>query len=169
MLNDQTVYEEKIFSSRRMYFLQKYLKSLHKIKQFPDEMYFKQSEDKSTIARDNSQKCEMFNQFFSSVFTPSENINITDCKKSVLNTVLVTEEVISKILLGLDVNKACGPDNLGKIFLKNLPRLSKSLKLVFQTYLNKGVFPEEWKISEVTRIFKENDKADVTQYRPISL
>ena len=82
------------------FFLQKYLKSLHKIKQFTDEMYFKQGENKSTIARDNSQKCELFKQFFSSVFTPSKNININDSKKTALNTVLVTEKVISKILLG---------------------------------------------------------------------
>ena len=82
---------------------------------------------------------------------------------------LVTEEVISKILLGLDVNKACGPDNMRNIFLKNLPRLAIFLKLVFQTCLNKGVFPEEWKNSEVTPIFKENNKTGVTQYRPISL
>ena len=102
MLNDQTVYEEKFVSSRRMSFLQKYLKSLHKIKQFSDDMYFKQGEVKSTIARDNSQKCELFNQFISSVFTPSEKINLKDCKKSALNTVLVTEEVISKILKPVD-------------------------------------------------------------------
>ena len=152
-----------------MSLLQKYLKLLHKIKQFPDEMYFKQGEDKSTIVRDNSQKYELFDQFFPSVFKPSENINIKNCKKSALNTVLVTEEVIRKMLLGLDENKTSGPDNIGNIFLKNLPRLSKILKLVFQTCLNEGLFPKEWKFSEVTPIFKEKDKADVTQYRPISL
>ena len=55
------------------------------------------------------------------------------------------------------------------IILKNTPALAKSLRLVFQTSLNKGKFPTSWKISEITPIYKENDGADISQYRPISL
>ena len=41
--------------------------------------------------------------------------------------------------------------------------------MLFQTCINKGNFPSYWKQSEVTPIHKENDKADVSNYRPISL
>ena len=41
--------------------------------------------------------------------------------------------------------------------------------MLFQTCINKGSFPSYWKQSEVTPIHKENDKADVSNYRPISL
>ena len=51
---------------------------------------------------------------------------------------------------------------------KNLPALSKSLLIVFKAELSKGCFPSFWKISEVIPVFKDEDRADVKQYRPIS-
>ena len=50
MLNNQIAYEEKLFKGKRMSNLQKYLKSLHKTKQFPDEMYY------TITAKGQSQK-----------------------------------------------------------------------------------------------------------------
>ena len=47
--------------------------------------------------------------------------------------------------------------------------LSKSLTFIFQTCINKGIFPSIWKTSQVAPIFKEGNKADVSCYRPISL
>ena len=64
---------------------------------------------------------------------------------------------------------ACGPDNVGNTVLKNLPTLSKSLHIVFQAALNKGCFPAYWKTSEVIPIFKDENRAMIEQYRPISL
>ena len=43
------------------------------------------------------------------------------------------------------------------------------MKLTFQTCKNKQGFPTYWKISQVTPIFREVCKADVTFYRPIGL
>ena len=47
--------------------------------------------------------------------------------------------------------------------------MSKSLFLIFKTALNKGFFPSYWKISEVEPIFKDENRALIEQYRPISL
>ena len=69
----------------------------------------------------------------------------------------------------LQTNKACGPDNIGNTILKNLPSLSKSLLLVFQAALNKGYFPTYWKVSEVIPIYKDENRAQIENYRPISL
>ena len=126
-------------------------------------------ETKKTATTD-SEKCNLFNDFFSDVFNKDGKINEPSVyPKQRLNYLRISEEEIERQLLGLQANKACGPDNIGNIILKNAPALAKSLKLIFQTCLNKGKFPESWKTSEIIPIYKENDKADITQYRPISL
>ena len=53
--------------------------------------------------------------------------------------------------------------------LKNLPALSKSLHIVLQAALDKRCFPAYWKTSEVIPIFKDENRAMIEQYRPISL
>ncbi|XP_075248360.1 uncharacterized protein LOC142341320 [Convolutriloba macropyga] len=173
ILTDQAVYEDKLFKSRRMSDLQKYLKSLRKSKHFPDEMYYnvvQNGQETKKTATTDSEKCNLFNDFFSDVFTKDGKINEPSVyPKQRLNYLRISEEEIERQLLGLQANKACGPDNIRNIILKNAPALAKSLKLIFQTCLNKGKFPESWKTSEITPIYKENDKADITQYRPISL
>ena len=85
------------------------------------------------------------------------------------NKVSIDERKIKEILTKLQTNKACGPDNVGNTILKNLPTLSKSLHIVFQAALNKGCFPAYWKTSEVIPIFKDENRAMIEQYRPISL
>ena len=73
-------------------------------------------------------------------------------------------------MLELDINKASGPDTFGNLVNTNLAKtVSKSVLLIFQTFLNKGVFPETWKLSEVVPIFKDGKKCDIKRYRPISL
>ena len=73
-------------------------------------------------------------------------------------------------MLELDINKATGPDNLGNLVYTNLAKtVSKSVLLIFQTFLNKCIFSETWKLSEVVPIFKDGNKCDIKRYRPISL
>ena len=81
----------------------------------------------------------------------------------------VSETKILEILSKTETSKACGPDDIGNLVLKNLPALSKSLLIVFKAALSKCYFPSFWKISEVIPVFKDEDRADVKQYRPISL
>ena len=81
----------------------------------------------------------------------------------------ITEEKINQCLQNLKTNEACGPDNIGNIILKHASSLAKSLKLIFQTCINKASFPRLWRTTEITPVFKEDNKADISQYRLISL
>ena len=54
-------------------------------------------------------------------------------------------------------------EQLSKEELKN----NKSLTVIFQTCFNKSLYPQYWKESEITPIYKDGDKSDVTKYRPI--
>ena len=68
------------------------------------------------------------------------------------------------------LNKSTGPDNIGNIVLKNCYKsLLKSLLLLYKTVMKKSVYPSYWMISQMSPVFKEGNKADVSCYRPISL
>ena len=122
-----------------------------------------------TSARTNQHKAELFNSFFQKVY-----INKVDYKPAVLrrklNSLHITEKLITDISSKLQLNKSNGPDNFGNIIFKfRSATLSKSLVLLFQTMPNKGKFPSIWKIGQITPIYNEGSKAEVNCYRPISL
>ena len=73
-------------------------------------------------------------------------------------------------LKNLKHGKSTGPDRIGNLLLQKChPTIGKSLALIFQTCVNKGKYPTQWKLCQVTPIFKEGNRADVSCYRPISL
>ena len=71
----------------------------------------------------------------------------------------------------LNVNKPAGPDKLSPKFLKAIfPSLVTPLNLLFNTSLQKGIVPSDWKLANVSPIYKgKGDQDNVTNYRPISV
>ena len=47
--------------------------------------------------------------------------------------------------------------------------ISQSLADIFNASIQSGIFPDDFKIARVTPIFKEGEKGDVSNYRPISI
>ena len=47
--------------------------------------------------------------------------------------------------------------------------LSVPLKIIFDSILVTGIFPDQWKEANVTPVHKKNDKQIISNYRPISL
>ena len=104
-----------------------------------------------------------------SVLNEGHSMTETCVPKSELNTLKISNTSIETVLSS-SKNKARGHDAIGNLILKNCAKaLSSSLKLVFQTCCNKGTYPDGWKISKVTPVFKDGDKIDVSCYRHISL
>ena len=47
--------------------------------------------------------------------------------------------------------------------------LTEPLSIVFKNSVDRGVFPDIWKMSHITAIHKKNDKRSLNNYRPVSL
>ena len=115
-----------------------------------------------------SQPMVMKNAKFSTI-TMSVCLAKVKCEPGTLNQLKVNQNQIS-IMEHLNVNKSMNHDKIGNLVLKKCHNtLSASLTLIFQTCLNEGSFPDTWKLSHVTPIFKEGNRADVSCYKPISL
>ena len=66
--------------------------------------------------------------------------------------------------------KSFGIDNISSYFLKlALPSIENALALMFKTSIETSLFPDAWKVSRVTPIFKDGDRAEKSNCRPISV
>ena len=67
-------------------------------------------------------------------------------------------------------SKSFGKDSISCYFLKlALPFIENSLACLFNTSIETSQFPDSWKLARVTPIFKEGDKTEKSNYRPISV
>ena len=74
------------------------------------------------------------------------------------------------IIDNIDVNKGSGPDNISGRILKECSReISPSLTVLFNLSLTLGKMPENWKLANVSPIFKKGERKNCCNYRPISL
>ena len=125
---------------------------------------------------EDEQVCCILNSFFSSVFT-EEDLNriptmpdVLINNNEVLNNITVTESDVLKCIDKLKVNKSPGPDAVSPRILKEAKlELVTPLTLLFNESLQFGTMPHEWKLANVTPIFKKGSKSLPCNYRPISL
>ena len=74
----------------------------------------------------------------------------------VLDSLVLCEDDVYKVLLNLDLSKAPGPDGLPTIVLKKCAReLTPSLCALFNLSLAEGKLPTEWKEALVVPVHKE--------------
>jgi hypothetical protein len=79
-------------------------------------------------------------------------------------------EEVESALLDLETNKGAGPDGIPPIILINCATaFALPLCLIFNNAISTCVFPDKWKLSYVTPIFKAGSRKDVTNYREIAI
>ncbi|KFQ00942.1 RNA-directed DNA polymerase from mobile element jockey, partial [Leptosomus discolor] len=82
----------------------------------------------------------------------------------------IKKEVVSDLLHHLDAHKSMGPDGLHPRVLKELADvLIKPLSIIYQKSWLTGEVPVDWRIANVTPIYKKGQKEDLGNYRPVSL
>ena len=83
---------------------------------------------------------------------------------------MITKDKVFKKLGQLKDNKAPGPDRLSPNILKEIKmEISEPLCSIFNRYLQDSSVPEDWKIANVTPIFKTGSKLSAGNYKPVIL
>ena len=110
-------------------------------------------ESDGTLTKNDLEKAEVLNDFFSSVFTTENlsNIPVFNSKSDVLiDKINVSVKDMEDALRTLNVNKSSGPDGLHPRVLKELATvLSYPLKLLFDKTIAQGKLPSQWKVAEL--------------------
>ena len=146
-----------------------HLKSASGSSRIPDTVHY-YSQFRS-LPEDKSQ---IFNKFFcdqfSEVSTYSLQPNFARSHTNDFNDLNFCPNEISGILRRIDASKAAGPDNIDGIVLKKCHlSLASPLCHLFNLSYRSGTIPAEWKSANVVPTHKKGDKANVENYRPISL
>ena len=70
----------------------------------------------------------------------------------------ITNTDILQGIIRMKVSGSSGPDGVPSIFIKNLERvLVNPLRILFEKSISKCYFPNKWKLSYITPIFKEGN------------
>ena len=122
----------------------------------------------------SAKLAEYLNCFFQSVFVRDEENETTPvfaartnhyCNYDV-NLMFNCEDLMSK-QEKLGVSKAISVDGVSPVLLKKCAAdFASSLLIVFGKSFEEGIIPVEWKVANVTPIFKERDGALLSNYRP---
>ena len=131
-------------------------------------------DDKSSLKYDDFEKANILQRQFCSVFTTEPIGNIPHFEQrtdKVLDKPTITSEMVRKKVEKLDPSKSFGPDEIHPQMLKELAAyISEPLALIMNKTLDEGYLPDEWKLANVTPIYKNKGAQNLAvNYRPVSL
>ena len=119
----------------------------------------------------NKMKANILNNQFSSVFNNKEDKStIKEMKTNPyqeMKNITISENGIHKLLSHLNIHKASGPDEISTRLLKSVaPDISSILTTFFQTSVDQGTLPSDWKNANVVPIFKKGDSSQASTTDP---
>jgi len=81
----------------------------------------------------------------------------------------LTTNGVYKLLAGIEIHKATGPDGIPGRLLKELAsELAPFFTTMYQASFDQGRVPLDWKIALVTPAFKKGNSNKAENYRPVS-
>ena len=130
------------------------------------------SESLKREASTDVEKANLFNNYFATVvtdddyeyFEPSEQHNFGE------NDIIITEDLIKAELKSLNISKSRGYDSIRPIFFKKCGgSIATSLRNLFSNIKRLRKFPSAWKTGIVSPIYKDGDRREISNYRPVTL
>ena len=171
-LHNARVYREKnialsLSTSPRLFW-----KHIHNNLGSKPSVYAVETADGSLTISDDETANEM-NRYFSTVFIAEDNDNHPHLPFKTpfkLNIVQVSSQFVLETLLTLPLRTSAGPDDIpNEFFSKAAYTICDVLTRFFRFLFEHGILPSEWRLANVTPIFKKGNHNLCSNYRPISL
>ena len=120
------------------------------------------------------EKAKLFTEFFSLQCKPVSNDsalpNFNYLTNRKIDQIHIENEDIITLIRKLNPNKANGSDGISaQMLLLCDNSVILPLRIIFTNILTTAIYPNMWKLANVTPIFKKGDKQLTKNYRPISL
>ena len=133
-----------------------------------------QNSDDISYTKNDQEKANILQNFFSSVFTEEPPGDLPHFEKrkydSELNYLLITTDMVKNKLLKIKVNKSPGPDQIHpRVLHETTSSIIEPLTIIFNTSIQTKKLPSEWKEANVSAIYKKGNKSLPNNYRPVSL
>ncbi len=128
--------------------------------------------DGDKITEDERGMCELGNENFQQVFTKETKFNEPKHKtlEKQVGEIIVTQEDIYKMMEGLEVRKAMGPDGISGFILKECRKqLMEPVFDIINCSLKTGRVPKEWKRAKIVPVYKSGKTDEPLNYRPASM
>jgi len=131
----------------------------------------------TNIANKDEEKAEVLNAFCASVFNSETGYSLDnqppllEDREGVQNKPpIIQEEVVSDLQCHMDTYKSVGPGGIHQRVLRELAEeLAKTLSIIYQQSWLTGKVPDDWRIANVTSVYKKGRKEDPGNYTPVSL
>ena len=126
------------------------------------------------VTIEDKEKPEVLNAFFTSVFK-SQTSYPWGTDVEVLNgeqnkPPMIQVRAVRNLLLLLDCRKSMEPDGIHQRGVRELVEaIAKPLPVIYQCSCSTGEVAEDWKLANLTPIYKKCCKEDQGNYRPVSL
>jgi len=127
------------------------------------------------IVTKHEEKAEVLHAFFASVFDSktscSQGTQPPELEDTEQNEApIIQGEMVSDLLHHLDTHKSMGPDGIHPRVLRELAEaLTMTLSIIYEQPWLTGEVPVDWRLVNVTPIYKKGRKENLGNYRAISL
>ena len=127
------------------------------------------------LVTEKSEMCNILNNYFGSVFTNEDNLGelppITQLfDGQALDKIVIDSEIVYTKLRNLKPDKAPGIDGLAsQLLIETSEEICYPLSKIYEKSLMTGCIPVDWKLSNVTPIYKGGKRSEPGNYRPVSL
>ena len=157
--------ENSINNKNSKYFF-KYISEINNKSGFPNVLHYN-----NETANNGSDIVNLFVKKFGNVYRNFNlnNTNIPFDFQNSFNQIVIYDNDVINAIKDLNINSSPGPDGIHPKFIKEcMVGLVQPLVKIFNYSLSCGTFPNAWKSSYITPIYKSGDRSNVDNYRPIN-